>query len=73
MPLATMSPGGDVALAARRSRRESIVSSPGWSRRSQSTGRAPVLYELPDVNGPTKLVSLPVLGGLHHIYERVAA
>jgi hypothetical protein len=32
-----------------------------------------VPYELPDVDGPTKLVSLPVLGGLHHTYKRVAA
>jgi hypothetical protein len=29
--------------------------------------------ELPDVDGPTTLVSLPVLGGLHHTYKRVAA
>ena len=36
-------------------------------------GETPVPYELPDVTGPTKLVSLPVLGGLHHTYKRVAA
>jgi len=27
----------------------------------------------PDVFGPTKLVSIPVLGGLHHTYRRVSA
>jgi hypothetical protein len=36
-------------------------------------GETPVPYEMPDVDGPTRLVSLPVLGGLHHIYKRAAA
>jgi hypothetical protein len=27
----------------------------------------------PEISGPSKLVSIPVLGGLHHRYVRVAA
>ena len=29
--------------------------------------------ELPETAGPSKLVSIPILGGLHHKYARVAA
>jgi hypothetical protein len=29
--------------------------------------------EPPDFAGPTKLVGTPVLGGPHHVYQRVAA
>ena len=37
-------------------------------------GQTPIPQETPpDVSGPTKLVSIPVLGGLHHRYVRVAA
>ena len=37
-------------------------------------GETPIPRERgPTINGPTKLVSLPVLGGLHHRYERLAA
>ena len=36
-------------------------------------GETPVPREAPDISGPTRLVSKPVLGGLHHTYERVAA
>jgi transposase InsO family protein len=36
-------------------------------------GDTPIPYEAPDVIGPTRLASRPVLGGLHHAYERVAA
>ena len=37
-------------------------------------GEAPIPPErAPTVNGPAKLVSIPVPGGLHHRYERVAA
>ena len=27
----------------------------------------------PEINGPTKLVAVPILGGLHHKYHRIAA
>jgi transposase InsO family protein len=36
-------------------------------------GETPIPYEAPNLSGPTKLVSKPVLGGLHHTYRRVAA
>ena len=36
-------------------------------------GETPVPHEVPAVSGPTRLVSTPVLGGLHHTYRRVAA
>ena len=37
-------------------------------------GQTPIPHEKPAViSGPTKLVSIPVLGGLHHRYVRVAA
>jgi putative transposase len=36
-------------------------------------GETPVPHEAPDISGPTRLVSPPVLGGLHHTYRRVAA
>ena len=37
-------------------------------------GDTPVATKKPGmVNGPTKLISFPVCGGLHHRYERVAA
>ena len=37
-------------------------------------GETPIPREKPpDVSGPTKLISIPVLGGLHHRYVRVAA
>ena len=37
-------------------------------------GKTPIPQEKPpDVSGSTKLVSIPVLGGLHHRYVRVAA
>ena len=36
-------------------------------------GETPVPHEAPDISGPTRLVSTPVLGGLHHTYSRVAA
>jgi transposase InsO family protein len=36
-------------------------------------GETPVPSEVPGVSGPTRLVSTPVLGGLHHAYRRVAA
>jgi putative transposase len=36
-------------------------------------GETPVRREGVKVSGPTRLVSRPVLGGLHHAYERVAA
>jgi putative transposase len=37
-------------------------------------GETPVQYPGPTkFDGPTKLVSIPILGGLHHRYERVAA
>ena len=37
-------------------------------------GQTPILQERPpSISGPSKLVSIPVLGGLHHRYVRVAA
>ncbi|MCZ6485915.1 MAG: integrase, partial [Acidobacteria bacterium] len=37
-------------------------------------GDTPVATKKPGmVNGPTKLISFPVCGGLHHRYERLAA
>jgi putative transposase len=37
-------------------------------------GETPIPQERPaPIDGPTELVSIPVLGGLHHRYERVAA
>ena len=37
-------------------------------------GDTPVVGEIPPpINGPSKLISFPVCGGLHHRYERVAA
>ena len=36
-------------------------------------GETPVPHKAPDMSGPTRLVSTPVLGGLHHTYRRVAA
>ena len=37
-------------------------------------GETPVAREKPPaVSGPTRLISIPVLGGLHHRYVRVAA
>ena len=37
-------------------------------------GETPIAQDKPpDIQGPTKLVSIPVLGGLHHRYARVAA
>jgi hypothetical protein len=37
-------------------------------------GDTPIPQEKPSaINGPSKLISIPVLGGLHHRYQRVAA
>ena len=36
-------------------------------------GETPVPHETPDFSGPTELVSIPVRGGPHHRYVRVAA
>ena len=37
-------------------------------------GETPIPTEgLPEIDGPTKLVAAPILGGLHHRYHRVAA
>ena len=37
-------------------------------------GQTPIPTESPpDIAGPTKLVAVPILGGLHHRYDRVAA
>ena len=36
-------------------------------------GKTPVPNEVPSIAGPTRLVSKPILGGLHHTYHRVAA
>jgi hypothetical protein len=37
-------------------------------------GNTPVLQtKQPHISGPSKLISIPVLGGLHHRYIRVAA
>ena len=37
-------------------------------------GETPVVGKTPaPINGPSKLISFPVCGGLHHRYERVAA
>ena len=37
-------------------------------------GNTPVLQtKQPQIFGPSKLISIPVLGGLHHRYIRVAA
>jgi putative transposase len=37
-------------------------------------GNTPMPHEKPpDISGPDRLVSIPVLGGLHHRYVRVAA
>ena len=37
-------------------------------------GDTPIPQEKPpEIKGPTKMISTPVLGGLHHRYERVAA
>ena len=36
-------------------------------------GETPIPQAKPEFSGPSKLVSIPVLGGLHHRYVRVAA
>ena len=37
-------------------------------------GDTPIPQETPlKISGPSKLVSIPILGGLHHRYVRVAA
>jgi transposase InsO family protein len=37
-------------------------------------GDKPIPQEKPSViNGPSKLISIQILGGLHHRYQRVAA
>jgi len=37
-------------------------------------GQTPITQEkLSEVAGPSKLVSMPILGGLHHRYVRAAA
>lgn len=36
-------------------------------------GETPLSQAKPEISGPSKLVSIPVLGGLHHRYVRVAA
>ena len=37
-------------------------------------GQTPIRQKKPpNISGPSKLVSIPVLGGLHHRYVRVAA
>jgi putative transposase len=37
-------------------------------------GETPIAQDKPpEITGPSKLVSIPILGGLHHRYERVAA
>ena len=52
----------------RRSRSEAVR---GFSGR---TGETPIPTESPpETDGPTGLVGIPVLGGLHHRYVRVAA
>jgi len=44
-----------------------------WRWRSKP-GRSPIPHEKPAfISGRTKLVSIPLLGGLHHCYLRVAA
>ena len=36
-------------------------------------GDTPVAHTKPEISGPSKLISIPILGGLHHRYVRVAA
>jgi len=36
-------------------------------------GETPIPQAKPEISGPSKLISIPVLGGLHHRYDRVAA
>ena len=37
-------------------------------------GDTPEVYDpAPKISGPSKLISIPVVGGLHHKYLRVAA
>jgi hypothetical protein len=37
-------------------------------------GETPIAQDKPpEITGPSKLVSIPILGGLHHRYVRVAA
>ena len=36
-------------------------------------GKTPIPNVKPEISGPSKLISIPVLGGLHHRYVRVAA
>jgi putative transposase len=37
-------------------------------------GETPIVQDKPpDITGPSRLVSIPILGGLHHRYVRVAA
>jgi putative transposase len=37
-------------------------------------GETPIPQDKPpEITGPSKLVSIPILGGLHHRYVRVAA
>ena len=36
-------------------------------------GDTPIPQAKPDISGPSKLNSVPILGGLHHRYVRVAA
>ena len=37
-------------------------------------GQTPIAQDKPpEITGPGKLVSIPILGGLHHRYVRVAA
>ena len=36
-------------------------------------GDTPVPHTKPEISGPSKLISIPILGGLHHRYVRVAA
>ena len=45
------------------------------ARRHQGLGgQTPIPQEKsPEIAGPSKLISIPILGGLHHRYVRVAA